>query len=342
MKSFKSLLLLLSAIFIGCDEDLPKNKFSMKIFTFKSLGQQNSKLPEDIITLSIPFKYNCSDIPQIFLQVDKEKKSPLLIRLGNNAQIDLSIELESMVTSSSLETLQDAVKNNLSKNYKINKEFAENFNLEKPSKQLIDSLISIKSKSDIYEILSDSTFIYNGINSFNNVDSLKKNIGNLLCSNDRIKNIIIIYGVHSQELLNSSKAEVMPVSNIAYFHNENEVATGYICENYIKYKKLHDGKGGFKKGNLIMRNSPECGYRESASTWVTIQRNKCENYILYDLQKNSTTGEIRKIRIGSCDGSSPPPPPISNSSQKKDKVVPDEIKGPLKVIVTPQDKPVKN
>jgi hypothetical protein len=116
------------------------------------------------------------------------------------------------------------------------------------------------------------------------------------------------------------------------FRPRYERDSGYICDpqRFVKYARLHDGKGGFMRGKAIERKSVDCGFvaavkpapvpapapvaptpvasapKASAPAaeegWVAdaFTPERCENGILYRFEKNPKTGEGRKVQIGTC------------------------------------------
>lgn len=62
-------------------------------------------------------------------------------------------------------------------------------------------------------------------------------------------------------------AEAKPAeSERVAFRPRFEQDSGFICDprRFVKYTRLHNGKGGFMRGKLLERNSTDCGYVAAA------------------------------------------------------------------------------
>lgn len=107
------------------------------------------------------------------------------------------------------------------------------------------------------------------------------------------------------------------------FRPRYERDSGFICDpqRFVKYARVHDGKGGFMRGKAIERKSVDCGFVAAVKSgptsvpatpatsapaietgWVAdaFTPEQCENGILYRFEKNPKTGEGRKVQIGTC------------------------------------------
>lgn len=283
--------------FYGCTDSLKKEEFNLNIVVVKDYSNtQDEVFPPELGKLCSYYKDSISCPTTIYFpkvsinRPDLKQNSVVEIPLDKGDKIRQSVGL---LSAKKLKGAFDKAMKDLQ---------PPSFLFLKPVSKFTENELK---KEYPNAILYTPSLSYN-------IDSMKQFIAQKMCLSKLNSDITIIV----LDLLNndiSSAIDTKDSTNIVdrpptptYPAKGVKVKGEYFCDNktFIKYEKVHDGKGGFNKGKIITKNSKECGYR-TTNNWVSVPPNKCEEGSLYKFEKNTQSGLVRKVKIGNCDDSQP-------------------------------------
>lgn len=249
---FISLIISHLIILSGCEPDKITKPYKLRIYFADKVLETGKPTSQDIIKLFYPIEVN--DTLTFNANDAVGKQSPLLIRLDNNYQESMAVELEEAVRSSATSLL---IKERINAKfagtapYLVSKELGDSHRAINQSK--IDSLLdSFTKKQGVFIYSANSEMSeYKGFKVIRNIDSLRYAIGQKLLENSS-QEINVLYEVD----LSGKVLEETPTSGLDSTQTPIDSTLGIDWAQYTQ-DSININRGGKpcrENFNMVLNN----------------------------------------------------------------------------------------